>query len=126
MTPRTIQRTQNTQQLPAVVTRCSVAVLCALRVAGIIVGVVMGRNTCTSVVKRVWGDRKCPMVSGTNCEVEYRVDEDWRLLDDSEGSLRQFLTDKMTETKPKNLEMIDQSQPVVVFFGNTSPQSIYE
>jgi len=45
----------------------------------------MGCNTCASVVKRVWGDRKCPMVSGTNCEVEYRVDEDWRLLDDSEA-----------------------------------------
>jgi len=79
-----------------------VALLCALRVAGIVVGVVMGLNTCTSVVKRVWGDRKCPMASGTNCEVEYRVDEDWRLLDDSEGSLRLLLTDKMTETKTEN------------------------
>ena len=115
MTPRTIQRTQNKQQLPAVVTRCSAAVLCALRVAGIVVGVVMGRNRCIGVVKGVRGDRKCPMARGTNCEVEYRVDEDWRLLDDSEGSLRVFLTDKMTEMKPENLEMIDRSQPVVVF-----------
>src|SRR5882724_8618566 len=72
-------------------------------------------NTCTSVVKRVWGDRKCPMASGTNCEVEYRVDEDWMLFNDSEGSLRLFLTDNMTETKPENLEMIDQSQPLFVF-----------
>ena len=71
-----------------VLSHCSAALLCALRVAGIIVG----HNRCTSVVKRVWGDRKCPMVSGTNCEVEYRVDEDWRLLDDSEGSLRLLLT----------------------------------
>jgi len=57
------------------------------------VDVVMGHNRCIGVVNRVWGDRKGPMASGTNCEVEYRVDENWRLLDDSEGSLRLFLTD---------------------------------
>ena len=51
----------------------------------------MGRNRCSGIVKGVWGDRKGPMVSGTNCKVEYRVDEDWE-LDDSEGSLRLFLT----------------------------------
>ena len=32
MTPRTIKRTQNKQQLPEVVTRCNAAVFCALRV----------------------------------------------------------------------------------------------
>jgi len=68
-----------TLKIPVVVTRCSAALLCELRVVGIIVGVVMGHNMCTSAIKRVWGDRKCPMASGTNCEVEYRVDEDWRL-----------------------------------------------
>ena len=50
--------------------------LCALRVAGIVVGIVMGLNRCSGVVKGVWGDRKCPMVSGTKCEVEYKVEED--------------------------------------------------
>ena len=67
----------------------------------------MGLNRCSGVVKGVWGDRKCPMASGTKCEVEYKVEEDWRLLDDSESSLRLFLPDEMTETKPENLEMID-------------------
>ena len=67
--------------------------MCALRVAGIVVGIVMGLYRCSGVVKGVWGDRKCPMVSGTKCEVEYNVEEDWRLLDDSESSLRLFLTD---------------------------------
>jgi len=52
---------------------------------GVVVGVVMGSNMCHGVVKEVWGDRKGPITSGTNCEVEYRVDEDWRLLDDSEA-----------------------------------------
>ena len=54
----------------------SVALLCALRVAGIIVGVVMGHNRCSGVIKGVCSDRKGPMVSGTNCKVDYRVDED--------------------------------------------------
>src|SRR5882724_10002437 len=105
---------------------CSAALLYVLRVSGIVVGVVMGHNRCIGVVKGVWGDRKCPMASGTICEVEYRVDEDWRLLDDSVGSLILFLTDKMTETKPENLEMIDQSQPVVLFWKYKSPVNILD
>jgi len=56
-------------------TWCSVAPLSALRVARIIVGVVMGHNRCIGVIKGVWGDRKCPMASGTKCEVEYKLDE---------------------------------------------------
>ena len=54
--------------------------MCALRVAGLIVGVVMGRNKCIGVVKGVWGDRKCPMASGTKCEVEYKLDENWEAV----------------------------------------------
>ena len=45
-----------------------------------IVGVLMGHNRCSCVVKGVWGDRKCPMVSGTKFEVEYEVDEDWEAV----------------------------------------------
>ena len=56
------------------------ALLCSLRVAGIIVGVVMGHNRCSGVVKGVWGDRKCPMASGTKCEVEYKLDENWEAV----------------------------------------------
>jgi len=52
----------------------------APRVAGIIVGVVMGRDRCSSVIKGVWGDRKCPIASGTKCEVEYKVDENWEAV----------------------------------------------
>jgi len=66
--------------------------------AGIILGVVMGHNRGNSVVKRVWGDRKCPMASGTKCEVEYEVDE--------------------------NLEMIYQIQPVAVMWKYKSPVNI--
>jgi len=101
-----------------------VVLLCALRVAGIVVGVVMGHNRCNGVVKGVWGDRKGLMASGTNCEVDYRVDEDWRLLDDSEGSLRLFVIDKMTETKPENLDIIERSQTVVVLWKYKSPVNI--
>jgi len=54
--------------------------LCALRVSGIIVGVVMGPTMCINVVKGVWGDRKCPMVSDTKCEVEYKLDENWEAV----------------------------------------------
>ena len=61
-------------------THCSVVLWCALRVAGIIVGVVMGHNRCSSVIKGVWGDRKCPMVSGTKSEVEYKVGENWEAV----------------------------------------------
>ena len=50
--------------------------LCALIVAGIIVGIVMSHNRCSGVVKGVWGDWKCPMASGTKCEVEYKVEAD--------------------------------------------------
>jgi len=59
---------------------CSVVLLCALRVAGIIIGVVISHIRCSGVVKGVWGDRKGPMASGTNCKVEYRVDEDWEAV----------------------------------------------
>ena len=64
----------------AVFYHCSAAPLCALRVSGIIVGVVMGRNRCIGVVKGVWGDRNCPMASGTKCEVEYKLDENWEVV----------------------------------------------
>ena len=95
-----------------------------VRVAGLIVGVVMGHNRCSGVIKGVWGDRNGPITSGTNCEIEYRVDENWRLLDDSQGSLRLFLNDKRAKKKPENLEMIDQSQPVVFLWKYKSPVNI--
>jgi len=65
----------NTESRIQKLIQCSAAPFCALRVAGIVVGVVMGHNRCSGVIKGMWGDRKGPMASGTNCEVEYRCYE---------------------------------------------------